>query len=217
MSKEIIVIEYGVDEETGASFEMVAATKRPAVKEKGYAFSEQEKEAMRSKFFADDEKMQIIAPVIIPNVDMSPRYDWVDIGNGPEYLLHKPIFTAEGITKMYKVFMDKLKTSHIFNNEHETEELIQARPAYMFEVWQKESMEQDKSALYGLDQPVGTLYMKEQITDKKYWEEVKKTGTTGFSIQGMLGTKKYNFSDEVKDIINSLTPKQLERLLNELL
>lgn len=217
MAKEIPIIEYGVDEETGESFTMVANTKNPAIKSKGYAFSEKEMEVLRTKYFANDEQMIIIAPVIIPEVNMSPRYDWIDIGNGPEFLYHQPIFSEKGIKQMYKKFMKKLSSSYIFNNEHDST----VRPSYFFEIWQKESMTQDKSAMYGLDHPVGTVYMMEQVEDPTYWAEIKKTGAYGFSIQGLLGTTPYGFSDDdmeqLRIAVNKLTPKQLERFLIELL
>lgn len=208
--KEIPVIVYGVNEESGDSFNEVANTKNPAIKSKGYMFSDEEKEVLRNKFFSDDEKMILIAPVAIPNVDMKPRWDWVDLGDGkgPQYLYHKPLFTEESCNQMYKKFMKDLKTSYIFNTEH-TEHKA---PGYMFEVWQKEDMVKDKSAKYGLDHPVGTVYMMEQVEDRDYWNYLKENGAHGFSIQGNLGTKRFSDDEEIEAILKSFSEEKLEAL-----
>ena len=210
--KDIPIIEYTLDEETGDTFNMVAFTKSPAILSKGVYFSDEDKEQMKRKIFADEEQMIVIAPVIIPMVEMKPRVDVID----GEKILHQPIFTEEGIQGMYKEFMDVAKSTHIFNYEHTKSKV----DSFFFEIWKKEDMFKDKSALYGLDHPINTVYMAVQVTDKDQWEVIKKEGAYGFSIEGFLATKKYGFSDdkiEIERYLDSLSTKQMQILIRNLL
>lgn len=204
---DIPIIEYGYDEDKDETFTMVAYTATPAIKSKGYAFSDTEKVELK-KYYFNDEKQVVIAPLMIPYVDMKPRWDYID----NELVYHKPIFTDIGIEKMYKNFMRKLSTTRIFNNEHDDT----IRPSYFYEIWRKESMTADKSAAYGLNHPIGTVYMMSQIEDKNYWNQIKMSGADGFSIEGHLGTKLFRFSDSdiMFDLLSDISEDELVNKLN---
>lgn len=214
--EDIPIIRYTYDEDDDETFRMVAYTANPAILSKGYIFNDTEKDDMRSKCFSDDEKQEIIAPLIIPDVEMNPRMDWIEIDGKVQRILHRPIFTNEDIDVMYRAFMRKLSTTYVFNLEHRGDKLN----SYFFEIWRKEFESDDKSNKYGLKHPVGTVYMKAYIADKELYNKLKSLGASGFSIEGLLATKPYkSFSDDVDivvDMINSLNEKQFSNLLDML-
>ena len=58
------------------------------------------------------------------------------------------------------------------------------------ESWIVESKEQDKSALYGLDVPVGSWLISCKVNNDAIWEKYVKSGDVlGFSIEGWFMDK----------------------------
>jgi hypothetical protein len=57
----------------------------------------------------------------------------------------------------------------------------------LVETWIKEDMVNDKSALYGLNDPVGTWMVTMKVANDQIWNEYVKTGLVkGFSIEGFF-------------------------------
>jgi len=52
--------------------------------------------------------------------------------------------------------------------------------------WIVENSEKDKSALYGMDLPVGSWVAEYKIEDLSVWEDIKKGVYKGFSIEGIF-------------------------------
>jgi hypothetical protein len=51
-------------------------------------------------------------------------------------------------------------------------------------------MEKDKSAAYGLNDPIGTWYVSMKVDNEEIWTEFVKTGKVkGFSIEGFFADK----------------------------
>jgi mutator protein MutT len=163
-----------------------AFTQRPAVKIKGLMFSQDSKEL----FFADNAKMRLAAPLMIPMVSYRKEEILEDGTKEPAY---ETEFTAEEIQKFHAHLMsnpDKLK--NFFNLEH-SEEIV---PAYLLEIWIVENPNTDKSFItYGVKCPKGTLFAVAQITDEDYFNELLEQDKTGFSIEGFFGLEEM-FSDQ---------------------
>lgn len=168
-----------------------AFTQRPAVKIKGLMFSQDTKEM----FFADNAKMRLAAPLMIPMV--AYRKEEI-LEDGTKEEAFETEFTAEEIGKFHAHLMsnpDKLK--NFFNLEH-SEEIV---PAYLLEIWIVENPNTDKSFItYGVKCPKGTLFAVAQITDADYYNELLEQDKTGFSIEGFFGLEEMQkFSDQTQD------------------
>lgn len=161
---------YSDGEDLGIS--QIAFTATPAIKVKGMAFSSQEK-----KYFADDVKMRIAAPALIP----------MEIYRCDEDGEYYAEFTEEEIEKLTSKFMANLTNNGKFNLEHNDKNTV---PAYILEAWIVNDPKADKAkSTFNLDVPKGTLMIVSQVTDKPYYDSLVANGQVGFSIEGFLGLK----------------------------
>ena len=161
---------YGDGEDLGIS--QIAFTATPAIKVKGMAFSSNEK-----RYFADDVKMRIAAPALIP----MEIYRCDEDG---EYFAE---FTVEEIERLTSKFMANLTNSGKFNLEHKEGDVA---PAYILEAWIVNDPTADKAkSTFNIDVPKGTLMIVSQVTDLEYYNQLVANGQVGFSIEGFLGLK----------------------------
>lgn len=171
-----LIYDISIDSEFSSNGEdlgidLIACTKTPAILTKGLAFSDDEVKKMS---FSDESKMRVIAPIMVPMHIY--RFD-----KEGEYFVR---FTEDTIEKMFKKFMANPR-KYVFNYEHQSGTKV---PAFILEAWIVEDPELDKSKLYNISVPKGTVMVIAQFTDKNYFEnEIVKAGRTGFSIEGFLG------------------------------
>ena len=168
--------EYSDGEKLG--IEKIAHTARPAIKIKGVAFSASNKS--KSYGFADDLKMRIAAPLMVPGEIY--RSDEID---GEHYV----DFTVEEIEKIHKDFMKNLTNKKIYNEEHDNTRI--SDKSYLLEALfidtdNKIKMIKDD---YGIDVPKGTLFTITQIEDKEYYDYLVENDMLGLSLEGFLGLK----------------------------
>ena len=172
--------EYSEGNELG--IEQVAFTSKPAVKIKGMAFN-----AHNQFHFADEPKMRIVAPAMIP-MEIYRNDD------GEKYIVE---FTEQEIETIFSKFMLNLNNKNLFNIEHNKSQGV---PAYILEAWIVDNPYEDKAlSSYGISVPKGTLMLTAQITDKEYYTQLVESGQVGFSIEGFLGMK---LDDSKKELIN---------------
>ena len=152
------------------------------------------------EYFADDEKMIIAGPTMIPDMLIDRSDEWGE---------YQTVFTKEVIERIVRKFF-KNNGTQVINFEH-TDEMVKG---YIMEHWIVEDTYKDKSNIYGFELPVGSHFMMVKIEDKKFWDqEVKKNGKTGFSIEGMLGHKLVRMSME--ELIDTLTLEEIETIVSE--
>ena len=173
---KITIDENYADNGEDLGIDMIAFTKKPAIKTKGLAFNSQSK----VEFFADESKMRIAAPAMIP-MDIY-RYD---DETKEEYFVQ---FTEENIEKIYSKFMKSLTGKDVFNLEHDADKKV---PAYVLETLLVDSEPKIKMIKdeYNVDVPKGSVFIVSQITDRDYYNELVKEEQVGYSIEGMLGLK----------------------------
>ena len=150
----------------GSGMFRISLVNRPAIEEGFITLSEEEKPAFK---FANEEKKQVVGPIMIP--DMPIYRSSPTLG---EYNIVFPKDTIEKI--MYKYSKDGLFNS--FNIEH----ALDTQDVTMLEVWMKET-DQDKSNSYGFNLPVGTVFVKAQIESDALWTDIKSNELNGFSIE----------------------------------
>jgi len=124
-------------------------------------------------------------------------------------------FSKETIKRASELYLKKGNQSNA-NLEHSK----LALSGTIVESWIVEDLKKDKTALYGIDAPVGSWVVAMKIEDKEQWELCKENGT-GFSIEGMFNekvilTKNENnmdlktMKDEIVNELKSLFSKQIK-------
>ena len=157
-------VVLGENQESGMF--RISLVNRPAIEEGFITLAEEEKPAFK---FANEEKKQVVGPIMIPDM---PIYR-----NSPMMGEYNIVFPKDTIEKiMYKYSKDGLFNS--FNIEH----ALDTQDVTMLEVWMKEA-DQDKSNAYGFDLPVGTVFVKAQIESDALWADIKSNELNGFSIE----------------------------------
>jgi hypothetical protein len=144
----------------------ISLVDKPAIEENFLYFSEQEAPVLE---FANDEKKEVVGPIMIPNKPIL-RYS-AEKGH------YNVQFTQEIIEEiMYKYSKDGLWNSFGINHSYDTQEVV------MLEVWMKES-DNDKSKDYGYDLPNGTVFVKTKIESDELFKAIKDGEVNGFSIE----------------------------------
>lgn len=160
----------------------------PATQEMFVAMANEEIDVKLST--VDEEQRIVAGAVLIPNQKIL-RKD--PNGGEPFYIM----FDADTIKEIHEAYV----TNGFQNNatiEHNGE-LVENVP--FIETWIKEDEVHDKSLMYGIDKPIGTMFAKQKINNDENWEEYIKTGKVkGFSIEGKFGLEKINLKREYMDL-----------------
>ncbi len=84
------------------------------------------------------------------------------------------------------------------NTNLEHSEDIKLKDVVLVESWIVENPEQDKSALYGLDVPVGTGMGSVKVENDEVWQDYVKSGIVkGCSIEGFFAEKEQEEEPEI--------------------
>jgi len=168
-----------------SGFDKIAFVDDPAIEEMGVYMSEDNIFIDLSKYMVelskvDDEKMRVLAPLLIPDKKIKRQRN-----DGSEYNI---IFTKETIKDILEDAESKGIRSRddIFKNTHRGEKA----PAYVLDIWIVEDENDMIYSEYGfkpVDVPVGSLMVLTQITDEDFWiKEIKMNNKYGYSIEAFL-------------------------------
>lgn len=143
-------------------------------------------------FLSKDEKMQVCAPLLIPDKDV---YRNDEIGK------YNMRFSAQTISDLRTLAASKgvLERKDLFKDTHEGG----TAPSYVLKEWITENENDPAYTDYGFDVrrvPIGSWMVLSQITDKEFWNKEIK------------GNKKYAYSIEA--LIN-LTIIKMQKMENE--
>jgi hypothetical protein len=167
------IIELILDEEdfeTGV--EAISIVESPAIESDFVALKNQEIKLAE----VDTEKKILMGALLIPN---KPIYR---LGEEGEYYIY---FSKETICKASQLFLQNGNQS---NSTLEHSEVLNGLT--LVESWLVEDKEKDKSALYGLDVPLGTWMGSVKVNNDEVWNEFVKTKKVkGFSIEGYFADK----------------------------
>lgn len=154
--------------------------KNPAIK-RNFVYMEENKEKVRL-VFSDEEKGEIVGAILVPDEPIYRRM------NGQEFNV---VFSKEVIEQLNERF-HKFGYENAFTIAHE----FQANGAItMLESWIKEG-DQDKSKLYGFDEPDGTLFIKAKIDSDFIKQNIKDGNLRGFSVELDASLMKAAFEDQ---------------------
>jgi len=145
----------------------------------------------------DTDKRILMGPALIPNKPIYRNQD------GEEFYVYFSKATIEKASQLYLKNGNQSKATL----EHE----ISINGLTLVESWLKIDEQHDKSAAYGLNDPVGTWYVAMKVDNAEIWDEYVKTGKVkGFSIEGFFADKSTVMSKdeiklkELKDLLKSV-------------
>lgn len=166
MNKDLPLFNITLDDFVEGMYK-ISLVDKPAIEENFLYFSEQDAPAVLD--FANDEKREVVGPIMIPNKPI--------LRHSPEKGYYNVQFTEEIIEEiMYKYSKDGLWNSFGINHSYDTHDVV------MLEVWMKES-DNDKSKDYGYDLPNGTVFVKTKIESDELFKAIKDGEVNGFSIE----------------------------------
>ena len=187
------IIELILDEEDlDAGVEAISIVESPAIESDFVALKNQEIKLAE----VDKEKKILMGALLIPN---KPIYR---NGSEGEYYI---FFSKDTIVKASQMFLQN------GNQSRSTLEHAQALNGLtLVESWIVEDKVKDKTALYGLDVPVGSWVGSVKVNNEKVWNEYVKTNKVkGFSIEGY-------FADKMEAPKEAIEEQMAEQLLNQI-
>ena len=187
------IIELILDEEDfEAGVEAISIVESPAIESDFVALKNQEIKLAE----VDKEKKILMGALLIPN---KPIYR---NGSEGEYYIY---FSKDTIVKASQMFLQNGNQS---NSTLEHSEALNGLT--LVESWLVEDKAKDKTALYGLDVPVGTWMGSVKVNNDDVWNEYVKTNKVkGFSIEGY-------FADKMEAPKEAIEEQMAEQLLNQI-
>ena len=183
-------IELVIDEtQEFFGIDAISLVSDPAIESDFVALKNQKQKIQFKK--VDEERRLLVGPALIPD---KPIYRQDD--NGEEFYVY---FSKKSVRKAMELFL-----SH--NNQHnwtlEHEQSIQGLT--VVESWTVEDKEKDKSALYGLEVPLGTWLVSVKVNNDAIWEKYVKSGEVlGFSIEGYF-MDKYEVQQSSQNLLKDI-------------
>jgi hypothetical protein len=182
------IIELIIDENDEFSgIDAISIVEAPAIKEHFVALNDH-----KEYKFAEVSKDQqiLIGPMLIPNKPIYRRE------GDKEYYIY---FTKDTVRKASELFLMKGKQN---NSTYEHFEKLNGLS--MVESWIVEDSEQDKSAFYGMNLPVGTWAGTIKVNNSEIWEQFVKTGKVkGFSIEGYFAEKGERPNEQIEEELSA--------------
>jgi hypothetical protein len=169
-------IELVIDEsQEFFAIDAISIVSDPAIESEFIALKNQKQKILFKQ--VNEEKRLLIGPALIPDLPIY-RQD----NNGEEFYVY---FSKKTVRKAMELFSTQSNQNN-WTLEHDQD--IQGLS--VVESWIVESKEQDKSALYGLDVPVGSWLISCKVNNDAIWEKYVKSGEVlGFSIEGWFMDK----------------------------
>ena len=171
----------------------------PSIESNFLKFSKEELLIPEFKF-ASEDKQEIVGAIMIPD---KPIYRNV---NGHEFYVNFSKEVIAGLTQ--KMITNGM--AGMFTAQHKIG--LEQADIQPMEIWIKET-ENDKSMDFGIDEPVGTAFMKAKVINENLWTAIKENGLNGFSIEleaSIVEAEKItNFKNE-KNMIEEMFKNQVE-------
>ena len=188
------IIELILDEDEAIGVEAISVVENPAIESDFIALNNQEIKLAE----INKEKRLLMGALLIPQ---------------------KPIYRKSGKEEYYIFFSRKTveRASQMYlQNGNQSQSTLehdkQLKGLTLVESWIVEDKEKDKTALYGLDVPVGTWMGSVKVDNDEVWNDYVKSGKVkGFSIEGYFADKLERPNEELKEDLS-----KEENLIEEL-
>ena len=188
------IIELILDEDEAIGVEAISVVENPAIESDFIALNNQEIKLAE----INKEKRLLMGALLIPQ---------------------KPIYRKSGKEEYYIFFSKKTvaRASQMYlQNGNQSQSTLehdkQLKGLTLVESWIVEDKEKDKTALYGLDVPVGTWMGSVKVDNDEVWNDYVKSGKVkGFSIEGYFADKLERPNEQLKEDLSAE-----DKLINEL-
>ena len=194
------IVELVIDEaDEQSGIEAISVVESPAIEENFIALNKHEillKEV-------DSEKRILMGAALVPNKQIYRRNDKTD----EEYYIY---FSEDTVRKASELFFKK---SNHQNATLEHSENVEGTT--IVESWIVENSKQDKSAIYGMDMPVGTWMVSMKIDNDEIYEKAKDGSIRGFSIEGFFADRYQLNTETLEDLEERFTVEELKELLSK--
>lgn len=199
------IVELILDEQQMASgIDAISIVEAPAIESNFIALKSHEIKFAQ----VDAEKRILMGPVLIPDKPIFRKQ--VMNGEMQEFYVY---FSKNTVSRASQMFLMKGNQGKA-TLEHD----MALQGICMVESWIKEDMEKDKSAIYGMNDPIGTWMGCLKVTNDEIWNDYVKTGRVkGFSIEGYFADKSMPLSkvetddDKLNKILNILKEYETSR------
>ena len=193
------IIELILDEEQDdIGVDAISIVESPAIESDFVALKNQEIKLAE----VDKEKKILMGALLIPN---KPIYR---NGGEGEYYIY---FSKDTIVKASQMFLQNGKQS---NSTLEHNQALNGLT--LVESWIVEDKVKDKTALYGLDVPVGTWMGSVKVNNDDVWNEYVKTNKVkGFSIEGYFADKMEAPKENVEEQLSEELLSKIKNILNK--
>jgi len=177
---ETYTVIFNKDETEGVF--AISLVNFPAMESNFIALSEQKEIQLKA---IDNEKRILLGAVLIPNKPIYRNQ------NGKEFNI---VFPAETIRLSMENFFEQ-GYQNASTLEHDNEQKL--KDVTFVESWIKEDEVNDKSVMYGMNEPVGTWFASMKVNNDEIWNDFVKTGKVkGFSIDGFFDLERINLKTE---------------------
>ena len=191
------LIELILDDDEAIGVEAISVVENPAIESDFIALNNQEIKLAE----INKEKRLLMGALLIPK---------------------KPIYRKSKEDEYYIFFSEKTiaKASQLYlQNGNQSEATLehkdQLKDLTLVESWIVEDKQKDKTALYGLDVPVGTWMGSVKVENDEIWNDYVKTGKVkGFSIEGYFADKMERPNEELKEDLEEKQLSELKKLLS---
>ena len=180
------IIELILDEDEAIGVEAISVVENPAIESDFIALNNQEIKLAE----INKEKRLLMGALLIPQ---------------------KPIYRKNGKEEYYIFFSRKTveRASQMYlQNGNQSQSTLehdkQLKGLTLVESWIVEDKAKDKTALYGLDVPVGTWMGSVKVDNDEIWNDYVKSGKVkGFSIEGYFADKLERPNEELKEDLSA--------------
>ena len=202
------IIELVLDDQQMASgIDAISIVEAPAIESNFIALKSHEIKFAQ----VNAEKRILMGPVLIPDKPIYRKQ--VMNGEMQEFYVY---FSKNTVCRASQMFLMKGNQGKA-TLEHD----MAVQGICMVESWIKEDMEKDKSAIYGMNDPIGTWMGCLKVTNDEIWNDYVKTGRVkGFSIEGYFADKSMPMSkvetddEKLAKVIDILTEFQKSNNIN---
>ena len=184
------LIELILNDEEAIGVEAISVVENPAIESDFIALSKQQIQLTE----VDKEKRLLMGALLIPDKHI-PR-------NGENGEVYNIFFSKETVEKASQLY---LKNGNQSNSTLEHESKLKGLT--LVESWIVADTKKDKTALYGIDVPVGTWMGSVKCENDEVYRMAKEGTVKGFSIEGYFADKLENPKAELsadQKVINEL-------------
>ena len=188
------IIELIIDEEAELfGIDAISIVSEPAINSSFIALNEDKIQLAE----VDADRHILLGAALIPDKPIYRNQ------GGEEFHVYFSKRTVRRAMELFFKFGNQTNTT--LEHEHKLNGLS------VVESWIVESKEQDKSALYGLDVPVGTWCVSVKVENEAVWSEwVKEKKVSGFSIEGFFcdrfkAQQDAKMMDELNELLKDST------------